>query len=176
VSAPFQSFGKIPRLAKVNMVVTEKIDGTNACVVITEDGEVSAQSRTRVIVPGDDNFGFAAWVQENATELRALGPGYHFGEWYGRGIQRSYHMQDRRFALFNVQRWGEQRPECCEVVPLLYHGPLSTEELDYHLDVLAISGSRIDPGTPAEGVMIYLTAIGTYIKHPFDPRPKGATQ
>src|SRR5690242_770744 len=60
----FQAWPKIPRLFR-RFIITEKIDGTNAAVVVTEDGEVLAQSRTRFITPDSDNFGFAAWVKEH---------------------------------------------------------------------------------------------------------------
>jgi len=35
----------------------------------TEDGELYAQSRKRIITPEQDNFGFAAWVQEHKDTL-----------------------------------------------------------------------------------------------------------
>ena len=66
-----------------------------------------AQSRNRFITPQADNFGFAAWVKANAEPLvRHLGPGRHFGEWWGHGIQRGYGLPrgERRFSLFNVTR------------------------------------------------------------------------
>lgn len=53
-----------------------------------------------------DNHGFARWVFENATELIAgLGPGRHYGEWYGNGIGRNYGLDHKRLALFNTTRW-----------------------------------------------------------------------
>ena len=66
-------------------VISEKIDGINAQILITESGGIFAGSRTRWITPEDDNFGFAAWVEENKEELIKLGVGRHFGEFYGRG-------------------------------------------------------------------------------------------
>jgi hypothetical protein len=129
----FKEWPKIPRLNK-NITVTEKIDGTNACVIVTEDGQVAAQSRTRIITPDNDNYGFAKWVAANATELVKLGPGYHYGEWWGQGIQRRYGLEEKRFSLFNTGRWAdvhgtneaigyrakqEFAPACCYVVPVL---------------------------------------------------------
>lgn len=58
----FVSWPKIARLNR-DMVVTEKIDGTNAAIIVTEDGDLYCQSRTRVISLEQDNFGFAAWVE-----------------------------------------------------------------------------------------------------------------
>ena len=52
-------------------------------------------------------FGFARWVETNRERLiTLLGPGLHFGEWWGSGIQRGYGLTkgDKRFSLFNVER------------------------------------------------------------------------
>jgi hypothetical protein len=67
-----------------------------------------AGSRSRWLTPEADNFGFAAWVKEHAVEFRALGPGRHFGEWWGRGINRGYGQLIRWFSLFNVSRWDKK--------------------------------------------------------------------
>ncbi|HLE80817.1 MAG TPA: RNA ligase family protein, partial [Dehalococcoidia bacterium] len=99
----FQEFGKIYRLSR-DCIITEKIDGTNAQVVVLEDGRVLAGSRNRWITPEADNFGFARWVKEHEEELRSLGPGRHYGEWWGSGIQRGYGLKEKRFSLFNVSR------------------------------------------------------------------------
>ncbi len=111
----FREFDKIPRL-KRNVVITEKIDGTNACVVISPEGIISAQSRSQIITPDNDNYGFARWVEDNSEELAKLGGGYHFGEWWGSGIQRRYGMDRKVFSLFNVGRWtrapGEGYEKC----------------------------------------------------------------
>lgn len=121
-------FKEFPKIARLNreVIITEKIDGTNGCVVVSEDGlTVTAQSRSQPITTANDNFGFARWVEENAEELRLLGPGYHFGEWWGAGIQRRYGLTEKRFSLFNVHRWGESRPACCHVVPVIMRGTAS---------------------------------------------------
>ena len=70
----FQGFPKIARLSR-EVIVTEKLDGTNAQVLIGEDGSIRAGSRSRWITPQDDNYGFAKWVAENEAELWKLGPG-----------------------------------------------------------------------------------------------------
>lgn len=75
-------FPKIPRYLR-DVVVTEKLDGTNGLVYVSDDGVVTAGSRNRWITPESktsDNFGFAAWVAANADELAKLGPGFHYGE------------------------------------------------------------------------------------------------
>src|SRR5512133_2019075 len=109
MTTEFQSFGKISRLSR-DMVITEKIDGTNGCIYIGEDGEFLVGSRTRWITPECDNHGFARWAYDHKDELvLGLGPGRHYGEWWGSGIQRGYDLPkgEKRFSLFNVHRWGE---------------------------------------------------------------------
>jgi hypothetical protein len=168
VRPEFQPFPKLSRLSR-DMTITEKIDGTNASVFVTEDCQVFAASRTRWITPDDDNFGFAAWVKEHEYELHQLGPGQHFGEWWGRGIQRGYGLEERRFSLFNTHKWGETRPACCHVVPVLHHGSFNTGEVDLALVMLAERGSFAAPGfMKPEGVVVYHHASGQLFKKTLD--------
>jgi hypothetical protein len=162
----FTAFPKMARLSR-EVIITEKIDGTNAQIAISEDGEIRAGSRTRWITPEVDNFGFAAWVRDNQDELLRLGPGRHFGEWWGRGIQRSYGLQGRVFSLFNVSRWADDaaRPACCDVVPTLFRGGFETEEVYAALDALEKRGSRAAPGfMKPEGVVVFHVAANVGFK------------
>ena len=154
VSAPvaegFTPFKKIPRLNR-NVIITEKIDGTNAQLFIEEwgpgapgaderDGDALCKyvdgytpayrflvgSRSRWIVPERDNAGFARWAFENAEELiKLLGPGRHFGEWWGQKVQRSYDLKEKRFSLFNTTRWGTRAryidPRCMVTPDVVEH-------------------------------------------------------
>jgi hypothetical protein len=143
------------------VIVTEKIDGTNAQIFIGEGGEFLTGSRTRWVTPTDDSFGFSRWAHEHRDELIQLGPGRHFGEWWGSGIQRGYGLQkgEKRFSLFNVHRWGETRPECCSVVPELWRGPFDNLQADELLERLRIGGSVAAPGfARPEGIVIFHTA------------------
>jgi hypothetical protein len=179
----FQSFGKIPRLTR-DCTITEKIDGTNAAVVIVDpildpthvpgpericyvNGlELYAQSRTRFVTPRDDNAGFAKWVLAHAAELTELGVGHHFGEWWGQGIQRGYAQDRKRFSLFNTHRWNSiNTPDCCSIVPVLYEGPFSTTVAEELINELRTTGSRaaLDYMNP-EGIMIYHHHANQYFK------------
>jgi hypothetical protein len=99
MSEEFEAFPKIARLSR-EIVITEKIDGTNAQIYITKTpvGETDASkwelrvgSRSRWITPEDDNHGFAKWVFMHMEELiEGLGEGRHYGEWWGSGVQRGY--------------------------------------------------------------------------------------
>lgn len=171
----FEAFPKMPRLSR-EIIITEKIDGTNAQVFIADDGTILAGSRTRWITPADDNYGFAAWVEKNADELRNLGPGRHFGEWWGAGIQRKYGQDRKRFSLFNVSRWSEERPSCCDVVPTLYRGDFTTEAVDDTIAVLRDTGSMAAPGfMQPEGVIVFHLAGNVRFKKTLekDEVPKG---
>lgn len=172
----FEGFGKIPRLKK-NVVITEKIDGTNAqiCVYPDEDGvlQLQAGSRNRWIYPGDDNFGFAAWCEERKQELiDFLGEGRHFGEWYGAGVGRRYDLDEKKLALFNVHRWGPGRqelPDFLQVVPILYQGDMINMPVDTIMGDLLEGGSVLVPGfMNPEGIIIYHTAARQYYKTTFE--------
>jgi hypothetical protein len=160
----FIEFQKIPRLSR-EVTITEKIDGTCSVVYIGEDGEFLVGSRTRWITPENDNYGFARWAMEHKDELMQLGPGRHFGEWWGQGIQRKYGMTEKRFSLFNTHKWGETRPDCCRVVPVLYTGIFDTNIINAMLTQLQMTGSIAAPGfMQPEGIVIYHTAANMYFK------------
>ena len=171
----FVEFPKIARLIR-EIIITEKIDGTNAQVFITDDGEIRFGSRTRWITPENDNFGFAKWGTEHRDELILLGPGRHFGEWWGQGIQRKYGLSERRFSLFNVSRWNDENiPGCCRVVPMLYKGIFSEDQIHFDLLDLLSNGSKAEPGwMNPEGIVIYHTAAGICFKKTLenDDEPK----
>jgi len=155
----FTEFPSISRLSR-ECVVTEKLDGTNAQIHITDNGRMYAGSRSRWIVPEDDNYGFAKWAYAHQEELMLLGPGSHFGEWWGQGIQRKYGLTEKRFSLFNTHRWSdiaaEKRPDCCHVVPVIYTGLFDTAMIDAVLALLATNGSYAAPGfMQPEGIVIW---------------------
>ena len=167
----FREFQKIPRLSR-DMIITEKIDGTNAQIFITEYGDIFTGSRHRWITPQNDNAGFAKWVQGNRGEILKLGSGRHFGEWWGNGINRGYGLPkgEHRLSLFNLARWvfredKAKLPECVSVVPILYQGMFDTAMVDTILNELKEHGSYAAPGyMNPEGVVVYHTAGNTMFK------------
>lgn len=167
--ADFQEFAKIPRLSRL-CTITEKIDGTNGVVYIGEDGEFQIGSKSRWLQPGKttDNFGFARWAEEHKEELLTLGPGYHYGEWWGLGIQRGYTQKEKLFSLFNTYRWSNAlgaRPACCGVVPVLFEGLFTTGIVEGCLIDLQDYGSVAAPGfMNPEGIVIYHQAAKSYFK------------
>lgn len=162
----FKEFNKIARLSR-EIVITEKIDGTNASIFIGNNGEFLTGSRTRWITPQEDNYGFSKWAHENKDELLKLGVGWHYGEWWGEGIQRRYGIVGKRFSLFNVHRWNNASdiPKCCHVVPVLYRGDFCTEKIKEVIGILQKNGSIASPGfMRPEGIIIYHTASRTLFK------------
>lgn len=134
-------FREWPKISRWNrdITITEKVDGSNACVIVSEDLlTVAAQSRSKIITPETDNHGFARWVAENEEMLATtLGAGYHFGEWYGSGVQKraGYGLEKgvKKLALFNTARWMptmEAHPYLydagLDVVPVLWEGKAET--------------------------------------------------
>lgn len=201
----FKGFPKIARLSR-RVVVTEKIDGTNAqiCIVkykadedVDTDGCIDAWmeddhmffmyagSRNKWIFPSNDNYGFAKWAQANRKELRQLGVGQHFGEWWGKGIQRNYGLEARRFSLFNTIRWCRHNEEpqqilkadpsvikyqdvlpiCCDLVPVLYDGVFDTVAIDQVLQNLKLEGSVAKRNfMNPEGIVVFHEASNTGFK------------
>jgi hypothetical protein len=191
----FQRMPKIPRLFR-DVIVTEKLDGTNASIFVGEDGAVVAASRTRWITPVNDNYGFARWVAEREDDIRAgLGVGHHFGEWFGNGIQRAYGLSTKQFALFNVSRWlsannammldtwidkfGEPffshekmlvPPPFMTVVPIIdMMKKFDTARISETLEKLRQAGSIAVPGfMRPEGVVVYHRAGDALFKATLD--------
>lgn len=188
----FEAWPKIPRWSNETVTVTEKIDGTNAALIIlpySPDhegmiqegyaktfGEIlddntakmytfATQSRKRFIKPGKDtdNAGFAGWAWERAVELiNTLGYGKHYGEWWGRGIQRGYGMDTKVFSLFRPWRYADTVDfvtppvDGLDIVPTLYaggaEGLLTTSLI---LATLEREGSKAAPGyMRPEGIII----------------------
>lgn len=193
----FTPFPKIPRIAR-NIVITEKIDGTNAQVLIVPKAEMTenlnifvlatmdddyfmlAGSRNRFVTTIEDNAGFAKWVKNNYIELFKLGPGQHFGEWWGAGIQRGYGLKEKRFSLFNAGRWqdaylamlaGHENafPKCCHVVPILGLHTFDVGYIDQTMATLKETGSVAAPGyMNPEGIIIYHTQSKQMYKKTFE--------
>jgi len=184
-------FEKFPSLARLRRgcVITEKIDGTNAQICFSEDGDILVGSRKRQIFPegtpfepkGCDNQGFAGWVYEHRTELfEFLGEGRHYGEWAGQGIQRRYGLDHKRFYLFNSGRWNPAEipaslfDDGLDVVPVLFEGDFSTERIDTVFEQLRLMGSSVNPGFDnPEGIVVYHVASRTSYKLTFEHDDEG---
>lgn len=176
----FRPYGKTARLDS-KVVITEKIDGTNGLIAITEDGILWAGSRNRWLSPakGEDNYGFGQWAYDHAESLvPALGPGFHYGEWWGQGIARTYGLDHRVFSLFDTKRHDGLNISfddgtAVTTVPIVCTGSFSHGLVDYARDQLSAGswasfrqGVRGFPRT--EGVVVRFTDNGTLFKVVWD--------
>jgi len=166
----FEPWPKIPRAILGDVVVTEKIDGTNACVIVQDGVIVGIQSRKRMLNVGkeNDNYGFASYVVQNMDKFLELGEGKHFGEWAGLGIQKNPHNLDAKyFFLFNTRRWGEHHlpPEGIRVVKVLHQGEYTHDTIDRIMNELK-DFSTLHEYT-AEGIVVYFPRLDAMEKHTF---------
>jgi len=167
MTTEFKAWPKIPRGSNENICISEKMDGTNACIVIEDNKIVAVQSRKRFIKVGDDNFGFASWVESNTAELLKLGEGYHYGEWAGAGIQKNPHnIVGKKFFLFNTSRWSNpSRPDCCDVVPVLYAGKYSIDAITDTM--IKLKDQANEDGYTPEGMVVWYCKTRRFEKYTF---------
>lgn len=196
-----------PKISRWNrdITITEKIDGTNGAIGIKllsvagliDEGngmppgavlvngliyQVYAQSRNRIVVIGDNHFGFAQWVNDYRYELvETLGEGIHFGEWWGSKIGRGYNCEkgERYFSLFNTSRWNKENTfgvPGLTVTPIIYEGMMNHYMIEIAMDSLRRHGSRARPGfMKPEGIVIFHSASNVMFKITLenDEVPKG---
>lgn len=179
----FLEFPKITRLHKTMMSITQKIHGSNGCIRIwqswSDDAieinglrwKIVGSKRTGDVSINNDNFGFAAWIDQNKEELiRLLGPGRHYGEWAGPGINSGEGLDKRTFILFNHHLFKPDRPlpDRCKVVPVLYTGAYDTAAISETMAKLKEHGSYLVDGyMRPEGIVINVD--GTRYKCVFEP-------
>ena len=160
----FKAWPKISRIGEnLTVTITEKIDGTNACIIISDGEIVGVQSRNRLITPESDNAGFARWVRENEEELKGLGDGYHYGEWAGPSIQQNpLKLEEKAFFLFNTFRWGPHNPPptICKVVPVL------NADVEYSPGLISdvMRDLKVLRDYEPEGIIVYFHVFRTNVK------------
>jgi len=199
-------FVEYPKMARWSrdVIITEKIDGTNGQIVIELHDEekwgatppmatvdvldvtydIWTGSKNRWVYPGGsrDNAGFAQYVSQNADALaQVLGVGRHYGEWWGPGIQRGYGLKEKQFSLFNVHRWMDLPVNggLINKVPVLYQGPNRPGIIEESLLILEAEGSIASPGfMRPEGIVWWHTAANIGFKKTFvgDERGKGQSE
>ncbi len=185
----FKEWPKIPRGGGGETItITEKIDGTNACIIVSEGLVIGAQSRTQLlcerelyIVEGfigevgkwenrSDNYGFADYVRNNENELSKLGDGYHYGEWAGPGIQKNHHnLEKKTLFLFNSDRWRDgrqERPAGVECVPVIYEGEWGPHIIENTMKELWDTAKY--KGYHPEGIVIWYHKTRRYEKVTFE--------
>lgn len=98
---------------KILFTGTVKLHGTNASVAY-HNGKIQAQSKSRRISIGDDNFGFAFFVEQNKNHFESIMESLAiqnsidttkniitvYGEWAGEGIQKGIGISNIEKSFF----------------------------------------------------------------------------
>jgi len=108
-------YNNIP-LPVLNFTGSVKIHGTNSAIGFSKD-DIWFQSRERIISSESDNAGFATWGESVKNELlefykvvcknEELDHDYFYiyGEWFGKGIQKSVavsQLETKKFGIFKM--------------------------------------------------------------------------
>jgi hypothetical protein len=152
---------KLGSLPILTFEYTTKIHGTNAGVSLDEDGNVFAMSRSRIITPGNDNAGFAQFVEKNKDWFKDVldflfaefkdKNVFLYGEWCGKGIQKNVAIAeiDKRFILFALKIQEKQADEDAEAYYVKLHKNISAPERDiYNIRELGVNEIVIDFNKP----------------------------
>lgn len=158
----FEAFPDIKKLGSAALFITQKIHGSNAQIYVfqAEDGKLDllCGSRSRWVAPGNDNYGFAEMVYANKQEfIDKLGPGRHYGEWAGPGINSGEGLAKKTFVLFDHWKYPVERPlpPNTVVVPVLYVGEFNLGKVEEVMAELKTTGSKLVPGfMRPEGVVV----------------------
>lgn len=184
----FKSWRDIERFLGVHVVITEKIHGSNAQILVYRDeaGELHARAGSRkqyLDVLGPDNFGFAVYVKAHEAEIcEKLGEGRHYGEWVGPGINGEYGFPDKHLVLFDHRRHPKEKfdsgnmPPRMLPVPVLYDGAYSADVVKEVMDRLRGEGSVLVPGfMRPEGIVLFFPLFNTMKKLVFKVEETGWT-
>jgi len=86
-----------------------KLHGTNAGIIIKPNGDIFAQSRSGIIGTGNDNAGFAQYIENTKDYWSTLATTEQitiFCEWFGKGIQKGVaasQIVSKHVAIFSIQ-------------------------------------------------------------------------
>lgn len=178
----FKGFPKIARLDTLSMTITQKMHGTNAQILITDDGQIFSGNRYRWLSIDDDNYGFASFVDRNREELLAKLPvGRHYGEWCGGKINSGEGLKEKTLFLFNHSKFANRElPTNVRVIPVLISDVGFCEENIFtYVEWLKENGSLAVPGfMKIEGIVIEIKAAygdPMYLKYVFGKEETGWT-
>jgi hypothetical protein len=144
-----------------------KLHGTNAGIRFSPDGTITAQKRTDDCWIGNDNMGFAAFVERNRALLErwhadfrkenptVVGDVVICGEWAGPGVQKSVGVSaipEKHFFVFSIMEGAKGHPTemtfCASTIRHILHGGavMRNEWRDAGIRVLPDFGTfTVDP-------------------------------
>ena len=173
----FKKFQKIKREEMLYVRCSQKINGTN-CHVVFDNGKWLAASKNRYLKKDSDHFGFYRFVEENYIELfNILGPGTHYGEWCGKGIQNGEGLSNRHWVLFsqkyvnilNFTKKNILENHICYKAPIIIQG----RPVDFRLKTVKeienkalnfISRGSFFSDCPAEGIITQIEGESVFYK------------
>lgn len=135
--------------APINYLGKIKLHGKNGAVQIKANGDIFAQSRSATISTGNDNAGFAAWVESNKdffSDLRARSDAHDdeqitiFGEWCGKGIQKGVAIANigrKIFAPFMLQ-YGQTDENYGKNTRIVVEPTVLREIIGEHKDIFVL--------------------------------------
>lgn len=149
-----------------SIVITEKIDCSNASFTLDENGELQVFSRNVQLDESNNLNGFFQWVHEN-IKIDEIIPDYiYFGEWLGTPHKVSYLGYEKQFFLFDVYSKSdsiylpfravksEARWVGLNLVPVFYEGEfVSFEHLESYVGKTALNG-KIGELSSGEGIVV----------------------
>jgi hypothetical protein len=130
-----------------------KLHGTNAGIRFSPDGTIAAQKRTSDCWVGNDNMGFAAFVERNRSLLERWYADYvniHgndiqydtviCGEWAGPGVQKSVavsQIPEKQFFVFGIKHVFGLRddPELAQMTSSIKHKASAIAQYLYGGDI-----------------------------------------
>lgn len=162
----FKKYPKTKRFLDSTMLITEKLEGTNAQIVFLESETPNyipwlAGSRNKWLTETSSNFGFYQFVEENVEVLfEILGVGRHYGEFCGDKIQNTAGVEGKKLFMFNTSLdIPEEYKHIVDTVPRLHVGPFNPRVIHEILNGLKDNGSVASPGFyPVEGIILHLSS------------------
>lgn len=160
--AEYHGIQKMTYRAKV------KLHGTNAGIRIVSQ-RLFPQSRSRVLTPKEDNYGFAAWVLQHRDYFAELPNGTLYGEWFGQGIQSKVaasRVKGKHFAPFQFRFPNGTCVNEPQILMPLLEMPLTCHPLPWLGDAFVVDFRNPDLAK-AEALMAQVEAVDPFIRDTF---------
>ncbi|MGE6629631.1 RNA ligase family protein [Bacillus sp. NPDC077027] len=148
------------------IIITEKIDCSNASFSLDEKGALQAFSRNVQLDEQNNLNGFYQWVHENINPNDLASEYIYFGEWLGTPHKVHYPQHEKQFFLFDV--WDKVEKEYItfwevkweakhlqvNIVPVFYGGEfISYEHIESFVGLTALGG-KIGEIESGEGIVV----------------------
>lgn len=143
----------------IKFLATEKLHGTNASVVFSND-EIYAQSRTRILGRNSDNAGFASFVMNTKEVWEKVQQTFKaiindndkfiiYGEWCGGSIQKGMGINklEKMFVIFAMKIVSSNpdiEPYYIQVTENDFHEPIFKDNRIFNITTFPTKSIEID--------------------------------